>query len=160
MKLATLVIPRRGPLILLGRKLTGEIGLGTYNAPGGKKEHGETVRACACRETLEEVGIEVDPADLQEAAVLKCFALKPTPRMYMMVFVYFASRFTGMPRNTQFMTDVRWLSQESVPYAQMLESDRDCFPRLLAGERFIANITYKQQKAKGYVGTDYLPLGA
>lgn len=160
MKLATLVIPRRGPLILLGRKLTGEIGLDTYNGPGGKHETGESLRECACREALEEMGIRIDPMALDKAALLRCFARRPTPRLYMMVMVYFANRFEGIPHDTSFMTDVRWFSQESIPYEKMLESDRDWFPRLLAGERFIANITYKHEKAIGYIGTEYLPIAA
>jgi 8-oxo-dGTP diphosphatase len=159
MKLATLVIPRRGPLILLGRKLTGEIGLGTYNGPGGKLEPGETVRECASRESFEEMGIRIHPDDLEKVALLRCFARWPRRHLYMIATVYFANRFEGIPHNTESMTDVRFFSQESIPYEKMLASDRDWFPRLLAGDRFIANITYKK-KAVGYVGTEYRPLAA
>lgn len=44
--------------LLMGQRL-GVAGAGTYHVPGGKLEQGETPLACAERETLEEVGLEV-----------------------------------------------------------------------------------------------------
>ena len=45
--------------ILLGRR-RGALGAGTWAAPGGKLEFGETVEACAKRELLEETSLQLE----------------------------------------------------------------------------------------------------
>ncbi len=52
------VILRHEGRVLLGRRLTPP-GAHTWQFPGGKLEFGETIEACAARETLEEAGIVV-----------------------------------------------------------------------------------------------------
>ena len=52
---------RRGPEVLVGRKLTG-LGAGRAVAPGGKILPGESVEAAVVREVEEETGITVDRA--------------------------------------------------------------------------------------------------
>lgn len=49
-----------------GSALHGE---GTWTMPGGKLDFGEELKACACRETLEETGLEVKPEDLKIISV-------------------------------------------------------------------------------------------
>jgi 8-oxo-dGTP diphosphatase len=52
------VIVRHEGRVLLGRRLAPP-GANTWQFPGGKLEFGETVEACAARETLEEAGIVI-----------------------------------------------------------------------------------------------------
>lgn len=52
------VIVRHDGRVLLGRRLVPP-GAQTWQFPGGKLEFGETVEACAARETLEEAGIAI-----------------------------------------------------------------------------------------------------
>ena len=52
------VMLRRGPLVLLGRRLSGP-GAGCYGWAGGHLEFGETPEACAVREVAEETGLEI-----------------------------------------------------------------------------------------------------
>lgn len=55
---------RRGPLILLGKRLSGP-GTGAYGWAGGHLEFGETPEACAVREVAEETGLSIT-ADMLE----------------------------------------------------------------------------------------------
>ena len=49
---------RRGPLVLLGKRLSGP-GTGCYGWAGGHLEFGETPEACAVREVAEETGLVI-----------------------------------------------------------------------------------------------------
>ncbi len=51
------VIVRRGGQVLLTRR--SHHGAGKWAAPGGYLDHGETLEACAVRETQEETGLEI-----------------------------------------------------------------------------------------------------
>ncbi|WP_280667097.1 MULTISPECIES: NUDIX hydrolase [unclassified Kitasatospora] len=58
--------------ILLGRRLNTTFAQGQYHLPAGHLEAkpGESVTACAVREAAEELGITIDPTDLELAHVL------------------------------------------------------------------------------------------
>jgi 8-oxo-dGTP diphosphatase len=49
--------------VLLGRRI-GAHGSGTWAAPGGKLEFGESIEQCARRELLEETGLEIGPIEV------------------------------------------------------------------------------------------------
>lgn len=51
------------PEVLLGHRV-GSLGHGTWGAPGGHVEPGETARAAAARELREETGVSCEPEDL------------------------------------------------------------------------------------------------
>lgn len=58
--------------VLLGRRLNTAFGQGHYHVPAGHLEAqpGETLSECAGREAVEELGITVDPADLELAHLM------------------------------------------------------------------------------------------
>ena len=57
---------RRGERVLLAQRSMPP-GIGSWGFPGGMQELGETVRACAARELLEETGIEAEPVRVLDA---------------------------------------------------------------------------------------------
>lgn len=64
---------RRGPLVLLGKRLSGP-GTGAYGWAGGHLKFGETPEACAVREVAEETGLVITPDMLEPLCVSNTMA--------------------------------------------------------------------------------------
>ena len=64
-----LIIARRNGKILLTERAGGIYMAGYWAVPGGKVEAGETVEQAAVRELVEEVGIQVNAADVRFVGV-------------------------------------------------------------------------------------------
>lgn len=154
MKIATLGIITRGNKVLLGLKQgSSEIGGGTLNGPGGKLEKGETLVECIIRETEEEVGIMLDPAKLEKTAIIT-FYVGGIPDFK--VHIFRTSNFTGLPRETKNMIPA-WYTIDELPVDRMLESDRAWFPRAIRGEKFRADVYYRE-RAKGFIKIAFFPF--
>lgn len=130
--------------VLLGEKKRGEIGTGTLNGPGGKREGSESLVECAVRETKEELNLELKAEDLEKVAVI-VFFFKSTPDFE--VHVYRTKCFAGEPKETNDMIPA-WYSVSNLPYERMLESDRVWVKRALVGEPFRANVYYEDRASK------------
>lgn len=154
MKIATLAIITQGDRILLGRKRGDpEIGDGTLNGPGGKKEPDETILAGLVREVEEDFGIMLNPEEVEKVSIITFFAAEEPS---FEVHIFRASTFTGKPCETESMVPA-WYDTAELPVDQMLESDRTWFPRLIRGESFNANVYYRE-KAKGFIRTEFFPF--
>ena len=79
--------------ILVQQRPAGKSLAGLWEFPGGKIEPGETPEAALVRELHEELGIEVDPADL----IAGSFASEPLGDRHLVMLVYICRRWRGTP---------------------------------------------------------------
>ena len=144
MKDATLGVVLEGDTMLLGEKKKGEIGTGVLSGPGGKLDPGET------REELE---IELDPASLEPVALIDFYA---GGNVDFRVHVYRARIASGELRETADMIPA-WYPVNDLPYDRMYESDRHWIGKAAQGEKFRANVYYRD-RAKDFDRIEFLPL--
>lgn len=142
--------------VLLGRKKTGEIGIGTLNGPGGKREKGETLLACAVREMQEEVEVTLDPDHLVLVAVITFFAAGAAD---FKVFVYRTSVWSGEPQETAHMAP-GWYDLNNLPFEEMLEGDRAWVEIVLkvGPDRVLGARVYSKERAKEFERVEFYPL--
>ncbi len=79
--------------VLLQKRPTGKAMAGLWEFPGGKIDPGETPENALSRELMEELGIQVSPADLQPA----CFASEPLGDRHLLLLLYLCRTWIGTP---------------------------------------------------------------
>lgn len=88
-----------GDRVLLSRRRDGDAGFdGRWHAPAGRLEHGESAPAGAAREALEEVGVVIDPRDLD--LVHTCHVTAPG-RVGRLGLFFATRRWSGTPVNRE-----------------------------------------------------------
>ena len=111
--------------VVLIHKKTGH-GAGKINGPGGKIQPGETIVACAVRETQEETGI----TPLQPRCVIEMrFVEEDGPQW--LGFGCVANSYSGELRETEEAAPF-WCAIDEIPYAQMWPDDVLWLPRVLS----------------------------
>lgn len=122
--IGTLLFVVCGDDVLLIHKKTGH-GAGRINAPGGKLQSGESVLACALRETREEVGLVVEHASCR--AEMR-FVERDGPQW--LGFAFVATAYTGVLTES---AEARpfWCPITSIPYSDMWPDDKIWLPRVL-----------------------------
>jgi 8-oxo-dGTP pyrophosphatase MutT (NUDIX family) len=135
-KVMTLLIVVQGQRVLLGEKKRG-FGAGFWNGFGGKVDAGESVDEAALRELREEAGIEA--VDTTRRGLLT-FVYDDQSRP-MEVHVYHASRFTGVPVETEEMRP-KWWDVEDLPFERMWPDDEIWYPLFLSDRRFAGTVHF------------------
>lgn len=130
-----------GVEVLLGEKLTG-LGAGKLVGPGGKLEPGETPEQAAVRETLEEIGVIVDEADLERVGRLRyTFPHRPAWSQASTAFV--TRRWSGEPVASSELAPA-WYPLDALPLDRMWHDARLWLPGALAGEAVDADCSYAE----------------
>lgn len=106
------VIVIRDGRVLLGRRRNAH-GAGSWSCPGGHLEFGESIEACARRETLEETGLEID--GVRHAAYTNDF-FPEQGKQYVTLFVT-ADRVSGDPLNLEpeYCDGWEWFGWDDMP---------------------------------------------
>lgn len=125
--------------ILLAMKKRG-FGAGRWNGCGGKLEPGETVRAAACREAREEIGVEIAESGLEAAADIT-FRFAARPEWDLRTRVFLAKTWRGNPAESEEMRPA-WFSLDALPFKNMWADDPFWLPQVLAGKKLAAEFHF------------------
>jgi 8-oxo-dGTP pyrophosphatase MutT (NUDIX family) len=109
------VILRRGGRVLLLRRAGDVYASGQLCLPSGHLEHGENVVQAAVRETFEETGIVLDPADLRH--VLSIHQRNPGTDHARVGFAFTPGTWDGEPVNAEphKHSELIWASPTALP---------------------------------------------
>lgn len=127
--------------VCLGKKLRG-FRKGTLNGSGGKIKSGETVKACAERETNEEFGVNV--VAIEKVGEVLFY----DPDLTHECHVFMLKDWTGEPHQVineatgEAEMDPAWYPVEAIPYELMGTADPHWMVPLLRGEKFRASFHY------------------
>ena len=99
---------------------------GFLNFPGGKKEEGETITDCVCRETYEETGLIIkNPIEVGYIEFIN-------QNFY--VHVFKSTEFEGELKEKEDEVNVFWQNADNIPYDKMRAADKDFLPEILSGK--------------------------
>ncbi len=110
-----LILEKDGQVLLL-RRFNTDYEDGNYGLPAGHKEAGEYPTKALSRETLEEIGIDIEPENLTH--VLTMFRIRePTSNSERVDLFYTAVVWTGEPKNTEpeKCDDLNWFPLDNPP---------------------------------------------
>ncbi|MER5214529.1 8-oxo-dGTP diphosphatase [Streptomyces sp. NPDC002838] len=127
--------------MLLGVKKTG-FGAGKIVGLGGHVEPGESPAQAVVREVAEESSIRVDPSQLRELGLVT-FRFPARSKWDSMVSVFGADQFSGQAVESDEIAP-EWFSFNELPLTKMWDDARLWLPRVLAGERVTAEITFAE----------------
>jgi 8-oxo-dGTP diphosphatase len=108
-----------GRRVLLQQREPGREMAGLWEFPGGKVESHECPEAALARELEEELGIQVDLAELRPA----CFASEPVGDRHMILLLYICRTWAGEPRPLD-ASALKWLRPDEMQAVEMPPADQ------------------------------------
>jgi 8-oxo-dGTP diphosphatase len=131
--------------VLLGEKRRG-FGTGLIMGLGGHVEAGESDAEAAIREAREEAGVHVDVADVSHhATVTYRFPTKPSLDAEVAVFI--GRSWTGDVTPSDELRP-EWFPVAQLPLDRMWDDEQYWLPRVLAGERLVAEFIFDDSSTK------------
>jgi len=135
---ATLGFLIKGDKILLAKKAK-KIGAGCWNGYGGGINEGESPKEAMAREFNEEANIIVDESSLEKVAIIYFHNTKSDGNKFICkVYVYFVKKWQGDPIETEEMLCPTWFRFDSLPFDNMMPTDKVWMPEILSGKKIIA----------------------
>jgi 8-oxo-dGTP diphosphatase len=127
--------------ILLARKMR-KTAEGFLNGYGGMIEEIDTSPAqSAKRELLEEARLIALAADFKKKAIIRFHNItKEGIEFDCEVHVFVLTKWRGKPKSTTEMKNPSWYLCKEIPYEKMAPSDISWLPKILAGEKFFAEV--------------------
>ena len=126
--------------ILLGEKLTG-IGIGKLVGAGGKVEPGEDVLEAAVREVAEELGVTVDPADLEPISLIT-YPFVDRDEWSQRSHGFIARRWVGEPSASNELAP-QWFDVTAIPFDRMWADAQTWLPNALGGKFIERTIAFR-----------------
>lgn len=139
MQQSTLCFLIRKDEICLAMKKRG-FGKGKWNGVGGKVRKGETIEQAAAREMKEEIGITVDPQDLERVGNIK-FYFNKHPNWDQHMHIFLVRKWEGQPKETEEMKP-KWYPLHRLPLEKMWVDDPYWLPRVIEGRRITAEFHF------------------
>ena len=102
----------RADIILISRRRNTGYRDGEYSIPAGHLEGGETVLSAGIREAREEVGVELEAADLEFAGVMHRREGDERIDFFLRVLKWHGEPFNNEPEKCD---DLRWVGLDSLP---------------------------------------------
>ncbi|MEU4196021.1 NUDIX domain-containing protein [Kribbella sp. NPDC026611] len=114
---AAYVVLRRGDEVLLMLRANTGYMDGFWAVPAGHVERGESVVEAAVREVREEVGVEIDPADLQPVTAMHRTGGNGDPIDERVDFFFTADKWVGEPRlmEPEKADALEWFALDKLP---------------------------------------------
>ena len=129
------VVEQEDQILLLKRENTGWMD-GFWGMPGGGLNPNETIAEAAARETYEEVGILVNPEDLELIHVLH---VRRGGNKDVLGFMFIAHAWKGIAENREphYCSEVQWFNIHSLP-SKIIPQTLEAFKQAKAGSVYSA----------------------
>lgn len=114
--------------ILLAQRPEGKRLAGKWEFPGGKVEEGETPEAALVRELHEELGVVIQPSDLEPFWFLSHDYVAEFG-FHLLMPVYLCRKWEGMPQALEHAA-VTWCAAEEMHTLDMIEADAELVEQL------------------------------
>ena len=130
-----IIIQQEDQILLLKRENTGWMD-GFWGMPGGSLDPEETIAEAAARETYEEVGILINPEDLELVHVMH---VRRGGNKDVLGFMFIAHAWKGIAENREpgNCSDVQWFPIHSLP-SNVIPQNLEAFQQAQAGSFYSA----------------------